>query len=199
MTLLNTLTATILATYVGSSALGAEPGTAADPDKPSSYAGQQQRAIKTLAESEVAALLAGDGMGFAKAAELNDYPGPAHALELIAALELSTTQVDQTRALMNQHKSRAREMGARVVAAERELNSLFASQHATADAVEAATRQIGLLQASLRAEHLKTHIAQRALLTDDQVRKYGELRGYRSEGAAGTTHPEPAGHGAGHH
>ncbi len=42
----------------------------------SPYAGQEQRSIKALSEQEVAALLAGRGAGFAKAAELNGcYPG----------------------------------------------------------------------------------------------------------------------------
>src|SRR5688500_491116 len=42
------------------------------------YAGQQSRDIKSLSEQEIAALLAGQGAGLAKAAELNGYPGPAH-------------------------------------------------------------------------------------------------------------------------
>ena len=44
----------------------------------SAYAGQQSRAIKSLSEQDVDDLLAGRGAGFAKAAELNGYPGPAH-------------------------------------------------------------------------------------------------------------------------
>src|SRR5690348_13327169 len=42
------------------------------------YAGQQARAIKALSEADVAALRGGEGMGLAKAAELNGYPGPRH-------------------------------------------------------------------------------------------------------------------------
>ena len=40
------------------------------------YAGQQTRAIKALSDDDIAALRAGEGMGMAKAAELNGYPGP---------------------------------------------------------------------------------------------------------------------------
>jgi len=44
-------------------------------DNPSTpYAGQQARSIKALSADDVAALLKGEGMGMAKAAELNGYP-----------------------------------------------------------------------------------------------------------------------------
>ena len=46
------------------------------------YAGQQARAIKSLSDEDIAALLKGEGMGMAAAAELNGYPGPAHVLQL---------------------------------------------------------------------------------------------------------------------
>ena len=50
------------------------------------YAGQQARAIKALSDDDIAALRKGEGMGVAKAAELNGYPGPAHVLVLAADL-----------------------------------------------------------------------------------------------------------------
>ena len=57
----------------------------------SSYAGQEMRAIKSLSPQEVADLLAGRGMGLAKAAELNHYPGPRHVLDLARELDLTET------------------------------------------------------------------------------------------------------------
>ena len=50
------------------------------------YAGQRQRSIKALSESDITGLRSGNGAGFAKAAELNGYPGPAHVLELAGPL-----------------------------------------------------------------------------------------------------------------
>ena len=144
----------------------------------SPYAGQQQRSIKALSDQEVAALLEGHGAGFAKAAELNGYPGPMHVLELADRLGLSAEQRTATQRLMHEHKQRARSLGAGLVNAERELDGLFVQRSATPDAVDAATRRVALLQAELRAEHLKTHLAQTALLTPEQVRRYSELRGY---------------------
>ena len=54
----------------------------------SPYVGQQFREIKALSPQEISDYLSGKGMGLAKAAELNGYPGPAHVLELAAQLDL---------------------------------------------------------------------------------------------------------------
>ena len=47
------------------------------------YHGQPSREIKALSADEVKQYLAGAGMGYAKAAELNHFPGPQHALEAL--------------------------------------------------------------------------------------------------------------------
>lgn len=155
------------------------------------YAGQQQRAIKSLSEGDVAGLLAGQGAGLAKAAELNGYPGPAHVLELAEELRLSESQAEATRTLMARHKREAARLGADLVEAERQLDGLFATRKATAASVDQATARIGALQAQLRAEHLRTHLAQTALLDARQVQRYAALRGY-----AGDSQPaQPATHG----
>ena len=147
------------------------------------YAGEQTRAIKSLSDEERSALLAGHGSGFAKAAELNGYPGPTHTLELAAELALDSTQRAATQALMAGHRRRAREMGAELVAAEAELDALFADRRARVASVASATRKVGFAQARLRAEHLKAHLLQTALLTPAQVERYAVLRGYRSSAA----------------
>ncbi len=149
-----------------------------------SYAGQQQRSIKSLSDGDVAGLLEGRGGGLAKAAELNGYPGPAHVLELAKDLQLSDSQANATRALMEQHKREAARLGAALVDAERQLDSLFANREATLGAVDQATARVGELQAQLRAEHLKTHITQTALLDSRQIERYASLRGYDSAPAS---------------
>src|SRR4030065_1872841 len=64
------------------SALGIASFVYATQPARSPYAGQETRGIKSLSDREVQEYLAGRGMGLAKAAELNNYPGPAHVLEL---------------------------------------------------------------------------------------------------------------------
>jgi hypothetical protein len=58
----------------------------------SPYAGQQQ-SVKALSDEEMSTLLSGQGSGFAKPAELNGYPGPAHVLELAGPLGLDAPQL----------------------------------------------------------------------------------------------------------
>jgi hypothetical protein len=148
-------------------------GPAASP-----YAGQQVRDIKALSAAQTADLLAGKGMEQAKAAELNGYPGPMHVLELAGPLALSTAQTKASEALMTAHKAEARDIGARLIQAERNLDTAFAGKQIDAAQLETLTRHIGVLQAQLRASHLRTHLQQTRLLTAPQAALYAELRGY---------------------
>jgi Spy/CpxP family protein refolding chaperone len=159
---------------------------------PTPYAGQQAREIKALSSSEQADLLAGKGMGLAKAAELNGYPGPAHVLELAADLALSAEQRERTLAVWQSMDARAKAIGQQVIDAERELDALFASKQATRERLAAQLDRIGTLQAHLRAAHLEAHLEQARILTPEQTSRYAALRGYT--GAA----DGHGGHGAGH-
>ena len=144
----------------------------------SPYAGEQRRAIKSLSASDVTGLQTGAGMAYAKAAELNGYPGPADVLELAEQRQLDGEQVSATKKLMEAHNARASNLGEQVIEAERGLDPAFSSRQVDAQHAEDLTRQIGSLQARLRAEHLKTHLAQTALLSARQVASYQSLRGY---------------------
>ena len=63
------------------------PSTSAASSSAATYAGQQNRQIKALSAQEQQDWLEGKGMGLAKAAELNRFPGPMHALEHADALK----------------------------------------------------------------------------------------------------------------
>jgi hypothetical protein len=145
---------------------------------PSPYAGQEARPIKALSAKERSDLLAGAGMGFAKAAELNRYPGPMHVLELSDAMNLSAGQRDEIGALLRRHKAEARELGVRVVGLEEQLDALFAGGGAQGASVDALLAEWGATTARLRASHLKTHLETTRMLTPSQVERYVELRGY---------------------
>lgn len=144
----------------------------------SPYAGQQTREIKALSPTQTADLLAGKGMELAKAAELNGYPGPMHTLELATQLDLSAEQKQASEALMIRHKTEARDLGTRLVEAERALDLAFSSRQIDAARLAAHTERIGQLQAQLRKSHLETHLQQSALLTPEQISRYAQLRGY---------------------
>ena len=130
-----------------------------------------------LSPAEEKQYLSGEGMGYAKAAELNQYPGPMHALELADRLKLTGEQRKSLKDLMDAHKAEARGIGARLVAAERELDLLFRSKAVDAERLSAKVRAAGLLQADYRLAHLETHRRARAFLTQEQVGAYDALRG----------------------
>lgn len=155
--------------------------------EPSPYAGEQHRPIKSLSAQHVEGLLAGAGLGYAKAAELNHYPGPRHVLELAEQLSLSEFQVEQTRAIEARMSGRAREIGEQIVALETELDRAFASGSIGPDRLESLVSRIARLDGELRMSHLGAHLEQRAVLTDEQVSLYDRLRGY-AEGHANHAH-----------
>lgn len=146
--------------------------------QPSPYAGQETRGIKALSDQEVSDYLSGKGMGLAKVAELNGYPGPAHVLALASELNLNTEQRKQTEALYKGMQEKAIAMGRMLVDEEMRLDQLFASKMITAASLEQALKKIGELQAQVRLIHLEAHLAQAGLLSPKQTAEYSRLRGY---------------------
>jgi len=162
----------------------ATPGLAATP---SPYAGEQSRSIKALSDGDIAALTNGDGMGMAKAAELNGYPGPVHVLALAKELGLSASQLRQVTAIHERMGAAARPLGTEIIDRERTLDQLFANGEITPDRLRAETTAIGDLEGRLRSVHLGAHLETRALLSPDQIARYQTLRGY-GDGAAPMHH-----------
>src|SRR5438270_13682753 len=88
-------------TLIGIAALVLGASTVAAERSANPYAGQQARSIKALSDDEVAALRNGDGMGMAKAAELNGYPGQRHVLAIAGELRLNDAQVGQVSGILD--------------------------------------------------------------------------------------------------
>lgn len=148
---------------------------------PQPYAGLETRPIKALSDQQIADLKAGRGMGLALAAELNGYPGPAHVLELAAALELSEAQRAKMQALFEAMRAETVPLGERLIAEEGALDRQFAGRTVTEASLTAAMQAIGATQAALRAAHLKYHLATAAALTPAQIMRYAALRGYSGD------------------
>lgn len=148
---------------------------AAQPESP--YAGQEARDIKSLSPEEINAYLSGKGMGFAKAAELNGYLGPAHVLELSAQLRLTPKQRSKTEALFNAMEAKASSLGSALVQEERKLDQLFAAKTIDSALLSSSLDKIGALQAQVRGTHLEAHLAQTKILTSEQTARYIQLRG----------------------
>ena len=132
----------------------------------------------TLTAEQVAQLLAGEGMGLAKAAELNHFPGPKHVLELAKELEVTTHQLQQIETIRSNMLVAAKKLGAELVEAERTLDLSFKHAHIDPDRLRALTGTIGRLQGELRAAHLHAHLLTRDVLSPEQVARYDVLRGH---------------------
>jgi Spy/CpxP family protein refolding chaperone len=156
------------------------------------YTGEEARDIKALSAEDVDGYLGGKGMGFAKAAELNGFAGPAHVLELAAPLELTAAQRARTERLFAGMKAKASADGVLLVARERELDRLFATQQATPERLGQLLDDIGALTARIRKAHLEAHLAQVAILTSEQNARYRVLRGYAETGAIKDSRPTHA-------
>lgn len=168
-------------------------GTAVAQHAHSAYAGRESRDIKALSAEEMRQYQSGAGMGYAQAAELNRFPGPMHVLELEKPLALTPEQRAATQQLMDAHKTETRAIGAKLIEAERELDCLFAGGRVDAQVLSAQVRKVAALQGEYRLSHLETHRRMRALLDQEQVARYAQLRGYDSIGAT-QTHSGAHGH-----
>ena len=114
------------------------------------YAGLQNRPIKALSPKEVGDLRAGRGMGLALAAELNNYPGPRHVLDLSDRLGLSSDQKSRVSALFDEMAARAQALGAQILDAEALLDRSFAAGRADEKALRSMTADIAGLKGELR-------------------------------------------------
>lgn len=149
----------------------------------SPYAGEEQRSIKSLSAQEVASLRNGNGMGFAKLAELNHFPGPKHVLELSGDLDLSAAQLAATNTLFEEMRRNAIALGEELINAEMQLDQDFEEASIDAQKLKLALFEIGRIRAQLRYVHLESHLRQKQVLTPIQRKKYDMLRGYH-----GTNH-----------
>ncbi|MDQ5858580.1 MAG: Spy/CpxP family protein refolding chaperone [Acidobacteriota bacterium] len=160
-------------------------------ETPRPYAGDEKREIKALSAEEIESYRAGAGMGFAKAAELNHFPGPKHVLELASEIGLDASQRKEAQRIYEAMHAQTVGLGERVVVSERGLDGLFAAATVDEASLARSVREIARLQGEVRLEHLRAHLAMRSLLTAAQVAKYDALRGYGS----GAADHDPARHG----
>jgi Spy/CpxP family protein refolding chaperone len=153
---------------------------AAYADTTSPYQGQESRKIKALSQEEVEGYLNGKGLGYAKAAELNQYPGPRHVLDAAKELALSDEQTKRTQAIFDDMQQRAIKLGKQLVAKEQELDRQFASGTADASSLKALLAEIGKIQTDIRYVHLNAHLQQVTVLSKHQIHLYNQLRGYNA-------------------
>lgn len=156
----------------------------------SPYADEQGRQIKALSAERIAGLKAGRGLGYAKAAELNGYPGPKHVLELSDDLDLDADQIRRTEALHETVRESAGELGRDLIAVEAELEQAFAEKSMSRERLVELVSRSSRIEGRIRLIHLQAHLEQAELLDDEQVAEYMRLRGYGKE-SGGDRHQHP--------
>ncbi|MGH7417382.1 MAG: hypothetical protein ACREKB_06360, partial [Candidatus Rokuibacteriota bacterium] len=163
---------------------------AAQPMLSSPYREELGSEIRGLTTKEIEDLREGRGMGLARAAELNGYPGPRHVLDAVQAgqFHLSPQQLAGVGQLFEGMSREARRLGAAILTEEQALEAGFRAGKIDAVDLRARLTRIAGLHGTLRAIHLKTHLETRALLTDHQIERYNQIRGYRPGGAGSGQH-----------
>ncbi len=160
-------------------------------DNVSPYRGQTNTEIRGLSNQEVSDLRQGRGMGRARAAELNGYPGPRHVLDAAQAGQLTLTP-EQTRAAERLFDGMAREaqrLGDQILREEQGLEAAFRDGRISDGELDARTLRIAALEGKLRAVHLRAHIAMRAVLSPAEIQEYNTLRGYDVPAQGQDHHP----------
>jgi LTXXQ motif family protein len=154
----------------------------------SPYLEQQQAGARGLSSQEIDDLTEGRGMGLARAAELNGYPGPRHVLDAARNGQLALTPEQQAgvQRVYDAMEREARRLGARVVADEQALEAAFRGGGLTDTELSERVTRLAAMHGELRQVHLRAHLETRALLTDAQIARYDEVRGYSS--SAPTAH-----------
>ncbi len=156
-------------------------GAALAQDRLSSpYQQQVETGLRGLDEKDIADLKAGTGMGLARAAELNSYPGPRHVLDAIAAgkLPASREQLERIQQVFNTMNSDAVNIGAKILSEEQTLEAGFRSATITDAELRSRVAAIAALRGELRTIHLTAHLVTRRILSETQIARYNELRGY---------------------
>lgn len=160
----------------------------------SPYVAQLDSPVRGLSAQEVDDLLNGRGAGYARTAELNSHPGPRHLLDLAETLGLSQVQVKALNKLFEEMQTEAQSLGTQIVEAEGSLSDTFADRAISAETLAGQSLDLANLYGALRVVHLQAHLQSRALLTDDQVMRYNELRGYDQTASNNESQPHHNNH-----
>jgi uncharacterized protein (DUF305 family)/Spy/CpxP family protein refolding chaperone len=148
----------------------------------SPYVAQLDSPVRGLSAQEVDDLRAGRGMGFARMAELNNYPGPRHVLDLQEELKLSAEQQASIEAIFSAMQTEAQALGEQILTQEEQLSAAFVSGVVDETTLQQQVMTLAELYGQLRMTHLRAHLQVTPLLTPEQITTYNQLRGYTGNG-----------------
>ncbi len=137
-----------------------------------------QATVRLIAipKEDIVGYLSGAGMGMAKVADHNLYPGPVHVLAFSEELGLTDEQVEQAQELYLKMKNKAARLGAEMIVKETLLQKEFANKTVSQSVLRELVSTASRLKGEIRYTHLEAHIQQRKLLTEHQIQLYSQLR-----------------------
>lgn len=139
---------------------------------------QKKHVIAALSDEIRVEFMEGAGMGLARAAELNGWPGPLHVLEMAKDLGINADQKARISAIRENMKIQAQALGAEIVHLEYKLDQAFRSELIDREPAFELVREIGAKMGELRVVHLHAHMRTRDVLSLEQIAEYNHLRGY---------------------
>ena len=145
---------------------------------PSPYVDQLESAIRGLSQEEIDGLLAGEGLGYARSAELNGYPGPRHVLDMGSELKLNSEQTTNITTIFESMKKDAIALGQEIVDTESLLSQSFSDKTISEEHLQTQLEHLTSLYSKLRQVHLQAHLSVTSLLNPEQLVQYQVLRGY---------------------
>jgi hypothetical protein len=125
-------------------------------------------------------LLNGDGMGMARAAELNHYPGPRHVLDLASQVQLSEAQRKKVQEIYNHMHGEAVRLGKMILQKEEALDYTLKKVEVDPNKLKTLVMETARLRGELRLVHLLAHLEMKRVLSQGQIEMYDELQGYRN-------------------
>jgi hypothetical protein len=134
---------------------------------------------KSLSPEEVHGLQEGEGMGLARVAEVNGYPGPAHVHEAAQAgkIHLYAEQRDAIQRVHAATTAEAKTLGRQILAQEASLEGEFRMGHIVEADLARHVEEIGRNLVELRLIHLRAHVLTAGLLRPEQIEEYYQFRG----------------------
>lgn len=166
----------VVTVWSGAGLAGQAPGGIPAPDAASLK-------ISALSAEEIRGLREGEGMGLARPAELNGYPGPAHILEAARAGKIHL-YAEQRQAIERIHaamKVEAQALGQQILLQETALEAGFRTGRIGEADLVRWVEDIGRIRATLRLTHLRAHLHTATLLRPEQIEHYYQFRGLATE------------------
>ena len=134
--------------------------------KHSHYVGEEKRSIKAFSDDDIKSLKESEGMGLAKAAELNHYPGPKHVLEIADVLKITDEQKISIQSIYKTMNENAVRVGNEIITKdtngrcncykveiwEHENNSAICLLNSTPTTHNPALEQVSAIQTEVKSE-----------------------------------------------